>query len=117
MRGDQHRFLTLLGLVPARLTAEQVPWILNCQSHDLPILVSAGLLKPLRNAPRNSVKYFAALDVLKLVKDRTCLAKVTNTVNELWRDHKARKRRCGLVLVGDSESKQQAPGPDVSRVV
>jgi len=34
MREDQHRFLTLLGQLPARLTAEQAAWVLNCQAHD-----------------------------------------------------------------------------------
>jgi hypothetical protein len=31
--------------VPARLTAEQAAWVLNCQPHDIPILVAAKLLK------------------------------------------------------------------------
>ena len=48
MREDQHRFLTLLGQLPARLTAEQAAWVLNCQAHDVPILVATRLLKPLR---------------------------------------------------------------------
>ena len=56
--------------------------MLNGRSHDLPILVSARLLTPLGNAPPNSVNYFATLDVLELVKDRTWLAEVTNTVNQ-----------------------------------
>ncbi len=31
----------LLGQVPARLTAEQAAWALNCQAHDVPVLVAA----------------------------------------------------------------------------
>jgi hypothetical protein len=58
MRDDQHRFLSLLGQLPARLTAEQVAWVLNCQAGDVPILVVARLLKPLGNPAHNSVKYF-----------------------------------------------------------
>jgi hypothetical protein len=71
MSDDQHRFLALLGQLPARLTAEQVAWVLNCQAHDVPILVMARLLKPLGNPATNSVKYFATMDVLELTKDRT----------------------------------------------
>jgi hypothetical protein len=71
MREDQHRFLSLLGQVPARLTAEQAAWMVNCQAHDVPILVAARLLKPLGNAPRNSVKYLATPEVLELVKDKS----------------------------------------------
>ena len=50
MSEDQHRFLTLLGASPARLTAEQVTWVLNCQPHDMPVLVAARLLKPLEKS-------------------------------------------------------------------
>ena len=39
MRDDQQRFLNLLGQLPARLTAEQTAWVLNCQAHDVPVLV------------------------------------------------------------------------------
>jgi hypothetical protein len=37
--------------------AEQAAWVLNCQPHDVPILVAALLLKPLGNPPPHSVKY------------------------------------------------------------
>jgi hypothetical protein len=93
MREDQHRFLTLLGQLPARLTAEQAAWVLNCQAHDVPILVGARLLKPLGNPPPNSVKYFSAIEVLEQAKDRTWLAKVTNALNQHWQRKNAGKRK------------------------
>ncbi len=93
MREDQHRFLTLLGQLPARLTAEQTAWVLNCQPHDVPILVAARLLKPLGNPPPNSVKYFAALEVIERGRDRTWLAKVTNALNQHWQKKNAAKRK------------------------
>jgi len=93
MREDQHRFLTLLGQLPARLTAEQAAWVLNCQAHDVPILVAARLLKPLGNPPPNSVKFFAANDLLEQAKDRTWLAKVTNALNQHWQNKNAAKRK------------------------
>jgi len=64
MKDDQHRFLSLLGQLPARLTAEQAGWVLNCQSHDIPALVSARLLKPLGNPAQNGAKFFATVDIL-----------------------------------------------------
>lgn len=85
MRDDQHRFLSLLGQLPARLTAEQAAWVLNCQTHDIPVLVSARLLKPLGNPQPNSVKYFAALEVLEHAKDRAWLTKITNTISQHWK--------------------------------
>ena len=93
MREDQHRFLTLLGQLPARLNAEQAAWVLNCQAHDVPILVGARLLKPLGNPPPNSVKYFATLEVLEQAKDRTWLAKVTNALSQYWQNKNAAKRK------------------------
>ena len=81
MKDDQHRFLTILGQLPARFTAEQVGWVLGCQPHDIPALVASRLLKPLGNPPPNGIKFFCAADVLELGKDRSWLTKVTNTIN------------------------------------
>jgi len=69
-----------------------VAWVLNCQPHDLRILVSARLLKPLGVAPPNSVKFFAASELLELVQDRAWLAKVTNGLNQHWQKKNAAKR-------------------------
>jgi hypothetical protein len=63
MSDDQHRFLMLLGELPARLAAGQVAWVLNCQTADIPILVAARLFTPLGSLLTNSVKYFATLEV------------------------------------------------------
>ncbi len=93
MSEAQQQFLRLLGQVPARLTAEQVAWVLNCQPHDVPILVAARLLKPLGNPPSNSVKFFAAREVLAQAQDRTWLAKVTQALNEHWQRKNSAKRQ------------------------
>jgi len=95
MRDDQHRFLALLGQLPARLTAEQVAWVLNCQPHDVPVLVAKRLLKPLGNPPANGVKYFSTMPLLELTKDAAWLAKITNAIHDYWRA-KNSKKQCGL---------------------
>jgi hypothetical protein len=82
MRDDHHRFLTLLGNLPARLTAEQTAWVLNCPLHDMPILVSARMLKPLGNPPQNGIKFFATTEILELAKDPKWLARVTCAINQ-----------------------------------
>ena len=74
-----------LGQPPARLTAEQAGWVLNCQAHDVPILVAARLLKPLGNPAPNAIKFFATSDVLELAKDRNWLVKITAAINGHWR--------------------------------
>jgi hypothetical protein len=92
MREDQQQFMRVLGQLPARLTAEQAAWVLNCQPSDVPILVVARLLKPLGNPPPNSVKFFAASELLEQVQDRAWLAKVTNALNQHWQKRNAAKK-------------------------
>jgi len=91
MRDDQHQFLTLLGQLPARLTAEQAAWVINCQPHDVPILVAARLLKPLGNPPANGIKYFATADLLESIKDRNWLVRVSATIYQHWHAKNARQ--------------------------
>jgi hypothetical protein len=93
MRDEQHRFLSLLGQLPVRLTAEQAAWVLNCQVHDIPILIASRLLKPLGNPVANSVKFFAAADILAHAKDRSWLEKVTATIGTHWHKQNSRKKR------------------------
>lgn len=85
MKDDQQKFLALLGKLPARLLAEQVAWALNCQPHDIPILVGARILKPLGNPAANGIKFFATSDVLELGNDRERLVKATNIISQHWR--------------------------------
>jgi hypothetical protein len=104
MRDDQHRFLTLLGELPARLTAEQAAWVLNCQVHDIPALVSARLLKPLGNPPPNGIKFFGTADLLESAKDRAWLVKVTVAVNQHWHRQNARRRGRPASISQDGQS-------------
>jgi hypothetical protein len=73
-----------------------VAWVLNCQPHDVPVLVAAKLLRPLGNPPQNSVKFLAALEVVEQMKDRTWLAKVTNALNQHWQAKNAAKKSHSL---------------------
>jgi hypothetical protein len=99
MSEDQHQFLSLLGQLPARLTVEQAAWVLNCQPHDLPVLIAARLVKPLGNPPANGIKFFATAEVLDSAKDRHWLMKVTATINQHWQKKNQRKKRTQLVGV------------------
>lgn len=92
MREDQHRFLTLLGRLPARLTAEQAAWVLNCQPHDVPALVAARLLKPLGNPPPNGSKFFATAELLEASKDSHWLARMSTIIYDHWRKKNARTK-------------------------
>jgi hypothetical protein len=92
MKEDQQRFLSLLGQLPLRLTAEQAGWVLNCQPHDIPALVTSRLLKPLGNPPPNGIKYFATADLLEIAKDRSWLVKMTTAIHQHWHRQNSRKK-------------------------
>ena len=111
MNEQQHQFMRLLGQLPARLTAEQVAWVLNCQPHDVPILVAARLLKPLGSPPPNSVKFFAALEVLELAKDRAWLARITNTLSQHWQ----RKNETKKSLLANGLTNRHCSGENMAR--
>ena len=65
--------------------------------------IAARLLKPLGNPPPNSVKFFAASELLRLVEDRAWLAKITNTLSQHWqRKNAAKKKRPTVSLVGSN---------------
>jgi hypothetical protein len=92
MKEEHYQFLRLLGQLPARLTAEQAAWVLNCQPHDIPALVAAKLLKPLGNPPANGVKFFATSDLLESVKDRVWLVRMSATIYQHWHKKNARNQ-------------------------
>lgn len=111
MREDQHRFLALLGQLPARLTAEQAAWVLNCQPHDVPALIAAKLLKPLGSPASNGIKFFGTADLLESMKDRNWLARVTSAINQHWQRKNAHQRhRMADAQVGLPESDKQPAG-------
>lgn len=114
MKEEQQQFLVRLGRPPARLNAEQAAWVLNCQPHDIPVLVGARLLKPLGNPPANGIKFFATSDVLELSQDRTWLTKVTATIYAHWhRQNAARKQR---TTESPANSSSATPVSDVALV-
>jgi hypothetical protein len=96
MKDEQQRFLMLAGQLPARLTAEQTALLLNCQPHDVPVLVAARLLKPLGNPPANGVKFFATADVREHSQDRNWLVRATTAIYQHWHQKNARKKNRSL---------------------
>ena len=99
MKEEQNQFLKLWGQSPARLTVEQVAWALNCQPHDIPILVTARLLKPLGSPRLNSVKFFAAMEISEQAKDRVWLSKVTGALCEHWQKKNSKKTRASIPML------------------
>jgi hypothetical protein len=82
-----------------------VAWAINCQPHDVPVLVAARLLKPLGNPQKNGIKFFATAELLELVKDQAWLVKVTNAVNQHWQKKNASKKSPADSKVLDGNSR------------
>lgn len=98
MNEQQHKFLKIASQLPARLNVEETAWMLNCQIHDIPLLVEKKLLKPLGNPPRGGQKFFSTLAVQSAMKDQSWLARLTNAIHEGWKE-KNQKRRKGANIV------------------
>lgn len=77
--------------LPAMLNPGQAAALIGYAEHDIPVLVSAGLLKPLGNPPANSVKHFATVQVMELAGEIAQLSKMRNVVYEHWRTKNANK--------------------------
>jgi len=111
MRDEQYRFLSLLGQLPARVTAEQAAWVLNCQPHDIPPLVAGKLIKPLGNPPANGIKFFSTAELLESAKDRNWLARVSATIHQHWhRKNSAKKGRFAML----ARSPVETPAPELN---
>lgn len=93
MNDEQRQFLSLLRQPPARLTAEQTAWVLNCLPGDIAVLVAARLLKPLGNPLPNGTKYFSGTELLQLAGDRAWLTRMTSALQQYW--HTKNHRRNG----------------------
>ena len=84
MNVERKDFLSVIQVTPARLDAREAAWYLGFSAHDIPILVSAGLLKPLGHSPSNAVKYYAAVTLAKLREDTLWLGRATDAVVKHW---------------------------------
>lgn len=78
-------------IAPARLNATQTAWFLGFETHQIPILVAAGLLKPLGHPPRNGTKFFATETLEQLRRDEKWLARASDAICAHWKQSNARK--------------------------
>ena len=90
--------------MPARAVAEEVAWLLGFAPHDIPVLVSAGLLKPLGHPPASGTKFFATATLLKLRDDINWLARASDAIVRHWQAKNAHRARNGHSLKPNSQS-------------
>ena len=76
-----------------RLSTRQTAALLNCGEHDIPVLVSKGLLTPLGHPPQNAMKYFAPTEILELAGDRERMSQICDALYGHWRVKNAAKTK------------------------
>ena len=74
-----------------RLNVRQTAALLNCGEHDIPVLVSAGLIKPLGHPPPNAQKYFAPVEILQLAGDSERMGQICDVIYRHWQAKNAAK--------------------------
>ena len=99
MNQDMERFLNL-NTTPGRLTAEQAAWFLGFSAHEIPILISRGLLKPLGHPAHNGQKFFLSKILEELRRDEKWYCKACDAVVEYWRRKNSRKEQVTPVMNG-----------------
>ena len=88
MNPEREKFLNLKH-PPARLNIEETAWFLGFAPHDVPILIQAGMLKPLGRPPSRGTKYFATATLEQLRTDLKWLARASDAIVEHWRKKNA----------------------------
>jgi hypothetical protein len=89
---EREKFLNL-RTPPARVVVEEAAWILGFASHDIPVLVSEGLLKPLGRPPTSGTKFFATAKLQELRADVNWLARASDVIVKHWQVRNARKKQ------------------------
>ena len=92
-------FLSLVT-PPARLGIEETAWLMGFNEHDIPVLVSVGLLKPLGRPSATGSKFFATVELQTLRNDTRWLAKASDAIVNHWRSKNSgrrnRREECGV---------------------
>jgi hypothetical protein len=83
-----------LKTYPARLYAEQAATYLGFKPHDIPVLIAAGLLKPLGGScAAQIIKHFATAELEKLRRNTKWLSRATDAVRRHWERKNARRHK------------------------
>jgi len=108
---EQAEFLNW-KLTPARLNATQAAWFLGFESHEITILIGAGLLKPLGHPARSSGKLFATEVLQQLWHDEKWLGKATDAIINYWKQRNARKKTPSSLRPDGNRTPRRVAGLD-----
>lgn len=77
--------------LPARIDVEATAKLLGFAVSDIQVLMAVGKLTPLGDPAPNAPKWFAAVEIIRLVTDTEWLHRSTREVSKHWRN-KRRQR-------------------------
>ena len=78
--------------LPARIDAARIARVLGFADHDIPILMKAGLLKPLGKPVPNSIKWFSSMEAVRLARDVAWLDSATKRISQTWAQKNANRK-------------------------
>jgi hypothetical protein len=87
-----NKFLLSCTRLPARLDAEQAGEILGFAPHEISVLISAGLLRPLGKPSQNARKIFCTTELEELSQNRDWLDRATRAVAKRWQERNGKVR-------------------------
>jgi hypothetical protein len=96
MNPERKEILNLVSL-PGRMNAAEAAWRLGFEPDHIPILVTAGQLKPLGNPPPGAVKFFLTAEIEQKKGDARWMNKTTEIIRLKVKDknERAAKKRTG----------------------
>ena len=89
MNPERKEILNLISL-PGRMNAAEAAWRLGFEPDHIPILVSAGQLKPLGNPPSGAVKFFLTVEIEQKKGDARWMNKATELIRVKVKDKNER---------------------------
>jgi hypothetical protein len=95
---NERKELLSLARLPARLNMVETAVYLGFKTHDIPILIARGLLKPLGRPTPNSEKYFARSKLVEAENNEEWLSRATAVLSQHWQAKNARKKSCGVTI-------------------
>jgi hypothetical protein len=78
--------------LPARLDVTATAKLLGFAEHDIQILMAMYKLTPLGDPAPNAPKWFAAVEMIRLVADQDWLHKATKEIAKFWRNKRERRQ-------------------------
>ena len=90
MNSAQEQFLNLKTM-PARIKVEEAAWYLGFATHEITMLMSESLLKPLGRPPTSGVKYFSMVALEELRRDQKWLARASDCIVHYWKSRNEKR--------------------------